>query len=80
VSRSGGRVPRYQGTGGSVPLHGRKLQIASRWAIAPTALVLRKSYYDENRHSSADLVGSSGVIFPNSDILANKFSLYSSLL
>ncbi|WP_260446136.1 hypothetical protein [Nostoc sp. UCD121] len=41
---------------------------------------MRQPYYDENRHSDADLVGSSGAVFPNSDILAGNFSLYSSLL
>ncbi|MEH2307289.1 hypothetical protein [Nostoc sp.] len=70
MSQSGGKVSRHQGTSGSVPL---------RLSPLPR-IVLHKSYYDENRHSNSDLVGSFGAIFPNSDILAGKFSLYSLLL
>ncbi|MEH1868620.1 MAG: hypothetical protein V7K69_26980 [Nostoc sp.] len=65
MSLCGGRVSRYQETSGSVTL---------------PRVVLGKSYYDENRHSYADLVDSLSAIFPNSDISAGKFSLYSSLL
>ncbi|NEU84147.1 hypothetical protein [Nostoc sp. UIC 10630] len=70
MSQSGGRVSRHQGTSGSVPLR----------LLPLPRIVLRKSYYDENRHSYADLVGFFGAVFPNSDILADNFSLYSSLL
>ncbi|MBD2525026.1 hypothetical protein [Nostoc sp. FACHB-133] len=53
MSHCGERVSRHQETGGSLPLR----------LLPLPRVVLRKPYYDKNRHSYADLVGSFGAVF-----------------